>query len=373
MGRHGENIRHRQSDGRWEARYKVYHEEKEKYVYRSIYGHTYEEVKERLLLQKQNAKDIMLPDSRIEPDGITLFSQAAAEWLGYIKKNCKYSTYVKYSTVYETHLADTLGNCPLMEITDSRLRPVIPDNLSEHLQNSIYCIVNQILRYANNHYFLKVPVLTRMNAKPEKKSIETLSLAEQEKLFRILFTKMDKYKAAVSLSLYLGLRLGELCALKWTDIDYENMTMTVNHTVQRIAVTSGTVKTNLLETNPKSDCSKRIIPISYGILRLLERIQHNQSYIFGGKKPLEPRTMQYQFKRILKEAAVADRNFHVLRHTFATNCIENGIDVKSLSEILGHSDVKITLNRYVHPTMDTKRMQLEQLLNFYGQIRAHTF
>ncbi|MCI9386439.1 MAG: site-specific integrase [Lachnospiraceae bacterium] len=373
MGRHGENIRRRQNDGRWEGRYKVYHEEKGKYIYRSVYGHTYDEVKTKLLSEKQSIHTIQSGSRKDIINKNSLFSQTASEWLGDIREKCKYSTYVKYHTIYETHLANILGDCTLTEITDLKLRTEIPDHLSETLLRSIYFITNQILRYANSNYYMNIPLLTRINAKTDRKSVETLSLAEQEKLFDCLFTNMDRYKAAVSFSLYLGLRLGEICALKWSDIDFENNTVAVNHTVQRIAASAEHKKTNLLETCPKSDSSKRIIPISCDILHMLDKIQNNQTYIFGGNKALEPRTMQYQFKRILKEAQIADRNFHILRHTFATNCIENGIDVKSLSEILGHSDVRITLNRYVHPTMDAKRLQLEHLRCFYGQIHGQAF
>lgn len=368
MGRHGENIRHRKSDGRWEGRYKVYHEEKMRYVYRSVYGHTYNEVKEKLSVER-------LSDSN--PNGINqsaLFSQAANEWLGFIREKCKYSTYIKYDTVYRTHLATLLGDCPLIDISEIKLQAEIPDNLSENTQKSIYCVVNQILRYANIHYRIQIPALTRISTHAEKRSIETLSFAEQTKLVDCICTKMDRYKIAVSFSLCLGLRLGEICALKWTDIDIINKLMTINHTVQRISITALTdelTKTDLLETNPKSGCSKRILPIPDEILRMLDLIRSDQPYIFGGEKPLEPRTMQYQFKRILKEAMISDRNFHILRHTFATNCVEKGIDIKSLSEILGHSDVKITLNRYVHPTMDAKRLQLEQLIHFYSQIHEN--
>ena len=373
MGRHGENIRRRQSDGRWEGRYKVYHEEKGKYVYRSVYGHTYDEVKKKLLLEKQSVYTDESDCARNNTDEIALFSQTASEWLGDIRKKCKYSTYVKYLTIYQTHLENILGNCVLTEITDLKLRTEIPEHLSETLLRSIYFITKQILRYANSNYYINIPLLTRINVKTDRKSVETLSLAEQEKLFGCLFMNMDKYKAAVSFSLYLGLRLGEICALKWSDIDFENKTVAVNQTVQRIAAISGNKKTDLLETCPKSDSSRRIIPISCDILHMLDKLQNNQMYIFGGDKALEPRTMQYQFKQILKEARISDRNFHILRHTFATNCIENGIDVKSLSEILGHSDVKITLNRYVHPTMNAKRVQLELLRGFYGQIHGQDF
>lgn len=373
MGRHGENIRHRKSDGRWEGRYKVYHEEKMKYVYRSVYGHTYDEVKKRLSFEKLSAKRL----SGGCPDGFNhsaLFSQIASEWLNFIREKCKYSTYVKYDTLYRTHIAALLDDCPLIDITEIKLQAEIPDNLSENTQKSIYSVINQILRYANIHYRIQVPVVTRISARAEKKTVETLSLAEQTKLVECLCTNMDKYKIAVSFSLCLGLRLGEICALKWTDIDFANKIMTINHTVQRISITAltdETTKTDLLESNPKSDCSRRLLPISSEILCMLDKLHNDQLYIFGGEKPLEPRTMQYQFKKILREAMISDRNFHILRHTFATNCVEKGVDIKSLSEILGHSDVKITLNRYVHPTMDAKRLQLEQLIHFYSQIHEN--
>ena len=269
MGRHGENIRRRQSDGRWEGRYKVYNEEKGKYVYRSVYGHTYDEVKTKLLLEKQNIHTVVSGIGQNKTDKNALFSQTAFEWLGDIRKKNKYSTYVKYLTIYETHLASILGDCSLAEITELKLRTEIPEHLSETLLRSIYFITNQILRYANSNYYVNVPLLTRMTARTDRKSVETLSLAEQEKLFDCLFTNMDKYKAAISFSLYLGLRLGEICALKWTDIDFENKTVTINHTVQRIAVMNEKNKTNLLETCPKSDCSKRVIPISCDILYIL--------------------------------------------------------------------------------------------------------
>lgn len=372
MGRHGENIRHRKDDDRWEGRYKVYHEEKKRYVYRSVYGHTYNEVKEKLSIERLAARNILYssPDKK---NNAVLFSRIADEWLGYIKKKCKYSTYIKYSTIYRTHVSELLGDCLLPDVTDTKLQAEIPEHLSESIQKSIYCIVNQVLRYTNSHYYTKIPPLTRTAARTDKRSIETLSISEQTRLLNCLYTNTDKYKIATSIALYLGLRLGEICALKWSDIDSSNMTLTINHTVQRITradLSEETAKTDLLESDPKSDCSKRIIPISCTILKMLDRVSSDQPYVFGTERPLEPRTMQYQFKRILRESEVDERNFHILRHTFATNCVEKGIDIKSLSEILGHSDVKITLNRYVHPTMDAKRLQLEQLIHFYDQIHS---
>ena len=108
--------------------------------------------------------------------------------------------------------------------------------------------------------------------------------------------------------------------------------------------------------------------MSETVLDVFTNLQNGKEYIFGGDKPLEPRTIQYRFKRILKDAKLPDKNFHILRHTFSTNCIEGGTDVKSLSEMLGHSNVQITLNRYVHPSMDTKRQHMNELSRFYGQL-----
>ncbi len=127
-------------------------------------------------------------------------------------------------------------------------------------------------------------------------------------------------------------------------------------------------KTVLMETEPKCEYSKREIPLSSAVVDFISKFWNDREYILGGDKPLEPRTMQYRFKKILEEAGLSDKNFHILRHTFSTNCIEGGTDVKSLSEMLGHSDVQITLDRYVHPSMDTKRRYMDSLSGFYGQI-----
>ena len=211
-------------------------------------------------------------------------------------------------------------------------------------------------------------MLERPAVKTRKKTIGTFSRTEQALLLESIYRQMDKFMAEVLLCLYTGLRLGELCALRWEDIDFEGKTLTVNRTVQRIAVPGHMTKTILLETPPKSESSKRTIPLTPELLQILSQFKGKNPYVFGGEKPLDPRTMQYRFKKILKEAGIESRTFHTLRHTFATNCVENGTDVKALSELLGHSDVKITLNRYVHPTMDSKRKQIGALSDFYGQI-----
>lgn len=174
----------------------------------------------------------------------------------------------------------------------------------------------------------------------------------------------------------MGLRLGEVCALKWEDIDMRCRTLHVNRTVQRLrtdtacdessdSTLSAKKKTILYVTAPKTSNSIREIPIPDFIFQRLsafhDNITDDDSYILCGKVPMEPRRYQYRFRSYMKQAGIEYTHFHALRHTFATNCISSGADAKSVSEILGHSNVNITLNRYVHPNMETKRSAINSI------------
>jgi len=373
MARHGENIRKRK-DGRWEGRYQDYHKEKEKCIYRSVYGRSYEEVKEKLAIQRNfSGKPLQKDSGQIPSHGLCmengiLFTDITEEWLELVRQTKKPSTYVKYSVVYQNHLKGTFRDVFLSEITEAAVTGKLSDSLSDSLLKSIYCVLNQSLKFASRRYVLSVPILKKPASRMPNKTVTALTRKEQAKLFPVLYQKTDSFKMAVILCLYTGLRLGELCALRWSDIDWENQILTVNRTVQRLPVKNQNTKTALLETAPKSSYSRRELPLSAAVLKILSHFRNNKQYIFGGDTSMDPRRMQRHFKKILKEAGLSDKNFHILRHTFATNCIEEGTDVKSLSEMLGHSDVGITLNRYVHPTMNTKRKHIDILTTFYGQI-----
>lgn len=398
MARHGENIRKRK-DGRWEGRYLVYSEEKGKRLYRSVYGRTYEAAKEKLTMKKislMETRGMHTGNAAAEKEGAgngsgkksglegqtqpenLMFSELAAGWLGEVRQTRKASTYVKYSMVYRVHLEPVLREVKasgIQDALDALGREKIFDHLSESIRKSICCVLNQIVKFASRQHqitILTIPVWDKL-VFPEKKGnkpVEVLSWKEQAGLLPILFQKTDKAKMAVLLCLHTGLRLGELCALKWKDIDFGNRMVSVNQTVQRLYREGGKTKTVLLETEPKSEYSRREIPLPVMILELFTKIRHEGNYVFGKDKPMEPRTLQNHFKRLLKKAGLKHKNFHALRHTFATNCIESGADIKSLSEILGHSDVQISLNRYVHPSMDSKRKYLDGLSRFYGQIQG---
>ncbi len=380
MGRHGENIRKR-NDGRWEARYTVYDREKGKRVCHSVYGHTYEEVKGK------RAAAAMAPgprsgrpsaDAKGQGCGLfqdMLFGTAAEGWLSLIRSRQKPSTYEKYSIIYHTHLEGALGKTALGEITEEFVKEKLPcRDASDSLKKSVYCVLNRILEHASGQCHATLPKIRRPVSSVRRKAVEAFTKTEQAKLLSATYHEMDRFKMAVLLCLFTGLRLGELCALKWSDIDFENKTLAVKRTVQRLHAEGHSTKTVLVETEPKSARSKREIPLQDDMAALLLDFQNGREYIFGGDRPLEPRTMQNHYKKILEEAGISYRNFHTIRHTYATNCIEGGSDVKSLSEMLGHSNVRITLDYYVHPSMDTKRRYADRLCDFYaaihGQVRG---
>ncbi len=373
MPRHGSNIR-RRIDGRWEGRYKSLQTDNS-YKYKSVYGKTCREVKEKLeKIKVQNNQFIYetsLSNKRYK-EVLECFGEVSLKWLENIKEIRKYSTYIKYRSIYEKHIKDTIGCAYIYEITNEFInekifRKSMEIKYSNNLKHSIIAIINQILKYASENYKYPAVQLVNKSVKDKGKKIEIINRTDQAALVRYLYRETDLSKAGILLCIFTGLRLGEVCSLKWEDIDFEQKIIYVRRTVQRIAVGECQTRTALVVTEPKSIFSVREIPISEETAQILKKIRHGEEYVIGGKNPLEPRTYQNRFKRYLKEITVRNYNFHALRHTFATNCIDNAMDVKSLSEILGHANVQITLNRYVHPTMDAKRRQISVLDSVYGQ------
>lgn len=372
MPRRGENIRKR-TDGRWEGRYAVYIPGKGRQQI-SIYGKTYGEVKQKkqTAVEAENSgmRKYTGSENRYQKQEIH-FERALKGWLAKIEKTKKPSTYIKYRNIYTTYLEDMLTGIPVNEMASDYFQNMLIDKMagcSESIKKSIYSVLTGTLNYSMENYHTLPIHLKRAPSSRSGKKLDVYTQEEQMIFLRYLYADMSVTKMGIILCLSTGLRLGEICALKWEDIDFQKKVLNVNHTVQRMAIGNQKKKTALCEGMPKTDCSRREVPLSDEMLQLLSKFAHPDKYVLNNKKPLEPRTYQYQFRRYQQEAGIAYRNFHVLRHTFATNCIENGVDVKSLSEILGHSDVHITLNKYVHPTLDTKRQHMNTISSIYGQI-----
>ena len=173
----------------------------------------------------------------------------------------------------------------------------------------------------------------------------------------------------ILIAFYTGIRIGELCALKFKDISFETNTILIDKTMQRIQNFKGDKnKTEILISSPKSECSLREIPIPRFILDLIlvNGLYKKDAYLLTGEvdRFIEPRTLENKFHKIADICNIENVTFHMIRHTFASNCIEAGVDAKSLSEILGHSSVNITLNRYVHSSMETKKKNMEKLYSY---------
>lgn len=372
MPRKGENIRKR-NDGRWEGRYFTTDYRSGKKQYHSLYAHSYKEVKEKLLLIKNSILNSEEAVSSYENTNAfsseKTFGEITALWLSDIQKKKKYSTFAKYDSIYSKHLFQELGNVSMTQINQEMINHLISDQeiKSESIIRSVYCVINQVVGFANRNYCCNIAPVQREKNSFQIKPVEILKRSEQIKLFEVLSKNTDLNKLGIIMCLSTGLRLGEVCSLKWDDIDINNRLLYVNRTVQRVAVKGQNTKTILMESDPKSVFSKRVIPLPDELIQLLLQFKSDDEYVISKTKPTEPRTYQNRFQQFLKQGGIVPYNFHVLRHTFATNCIDSGADIKSLSEILGHSNVNITLNRYVHPSVETKRMHLNALSSIYGQ------
>ena len=242
-----------------------------------------------------------------------------------------------------------------------------PTPLSESNIRTILMIVNHSLEFAYHRQMLRESFHIKPCLSKSRPIVRVFSTEEQSRLEKYVYRNKDSYSLAVLLALYSGIRIGELCALKWKDIDFDNDSVKITKTIQRLkSAPAAEGKTELVVSSPKSRSSRRIIPLPKFVMEYLYDFQTLRSdkelFLIGGKAlPCEPRTLQYAYKRILKKCEIRYLNFHCLRHTFATRCVTIGWDVKTLSEILGHSDIKVTMDYYFHSSFEYKRSQMNKL------------
>ncbi|WP_443596312.1 tyrosine-type recombinase/integrase [Agathobacter sp.] len=372
MSKKGENI-YKRKDGRWEGRYIRLYDENGKAKYGYVYGKNYSDVKQRLLEKKAYSGSQADMDSKCS----ALYSEVLDAWLQSTRINIKESSYARYSHLIDTHIRSQLGKYQISKISTQLIEGFIEnllscgrvDNnggLSAKTVTDILTIVKSTIDYARYNNLVVSCNLSKLTIKKKDKEMRVLCQSEQDALIRVLIADMDLYKFGVLLSLYTGIRIGELCALQWEDLSITNSTLKVRKTMQRIQETNigASSKTKIIITEPKSDCSIRDIPLPSFLVEIARQFRdHPEAYILSGErgKYIEPRTMQNRFKTYVKESGISDANFHSLRHTFATRCVEVGFELKSLSEVLGHSNVNITLNRYVHSSFELKYSNMNKL------------
>lgn len=306
-------------------------------------------------------------------------TDVSTEWLNMKKLTVKQSTFSRYYSVVKTEILPELGYIRLKEVNSSIVNSFTGRKLAGDVENDkpplagktvrdICSILKSIIQYGEKEYHTGPLAENTVLPKARREIIETLNETELKNLTNYLLAHQEEAKhAGLLLCLYSGMRIGEICALRWKDIDLKQGVIYIRHTIQRISVPDEkcTRRTRIIIDEPKTQNSMRIIPISKQIYPIIEKLHDTteESFFFltNSEKFIEPRNYQYFFKKILRKTEIRNVNFHILRHTFATRCVEVGMDVKTLSEILGHANTTITLNYYVHSSLEAKKKQIDMI------------
>lgn len=347
-------------DGRYMGKFIVGYDDKGKAQYQYVYGKTYSEAESKVLIGQEVA-------SRYLTNKCITVGKVYAEWLNAVVNRVKESTLANYKAKFEKHILPVFGDIPCADLSAGRFNEYINKKLADGLSASyvrdIITVFKVMLSYAQEEYGFKLSLKNVVLPKVERKQIERISDAEQKKLTDYLKANMSPTAFGILLSLCMGLRIGELCGLKWEDVDFQHKILHIRRTVQRIASANGNRKTKIVISAPKSATSFRDIAIPDFLIQYFRMFRDKADFFIlsASEKPVEPRTMQYRYKKILQATEIGNHNYHKLRHTFATNCAEHGFDVKTLSTVLGHSSVNLTLNRYVHPDVVYQRRMINSM------------
>lgn len=365
MARHGENI-YKRKDGRYEGRYIIGRTKKGKTRFGYVYAHTFVEAR-RLLVQRK--AELLSQTGCARRVRWGTFSEWVTYWMeSEMRDHVKVSTYQAYMRQINRHLLPSLGWCELTQVTPGMIRSLVDgmreDGLSAATVRSAYRLLAAAMRYALEEGAIAENPCRKIRLQQDEVAEQrVLTRTEQERLRGAAFSVNDM---PVLVSLYTGMRLGEVCALKWTDVDWEQRTVTVRRTVQRVAQESKKDrKTALITGTPKSAHAHRVLPLPAFLLHKLRAAFEQRGkteYIFSAtESAAEPRTVQRRLKRLTNRLEMPGVHFHTLRHTFATRLLEMGVDVKTVSTLLGHASAKTTLDFYAHSLIEHQREAVERL------------
>lgn len=297
-------------------------------------------------------------------------NQITEEWKEEKKKYVKKSTYAAYQLLIQNHIKPYFGN--LYEVNEEKVQQFVLDKLdaglSEKTIRDIIIVLKMILKFGiKNGYLEYVQIDAKFPSKQEKKDLDVLSKADQKKFMEHLRNNFTFKNLGIFICLSTGMRIGEICGLRWCDVDTVEGVIKVRHTLQRIYIIEGETRhTELLLDTPKTANSVRDIPMSSELLKMLKSLNKvvNENYyvISNDIKPIEPRTYRNYYKKLCRQLDIPELKFHGLRHSFATRCIESKADYKTVSVLLGHSNISTTLNLYVHPNKEQKKKTIDKML-----------
>ena len=297
------------------------------------------------------------------------FEQVAELWLIEKKHFVKKSTHAAYTLTIKKHLIPYFYKTK--DVTEEKVQQFVFNKLNSGLSRKsvkdMLVVLKMVLKYGvKNAYMKHHHIDVRFPTERERNEVEVLTLKNQQRIMKHLRENFSFMNLGIYICLCSGLRIGEICALKWKDIDMSSGQIKVSKTLQRIYVINGTEShTELIVDTAKTINSMRSIPIAkdlLDIIRPLKRLVGNDSYVLTNTpNPIEPRAYRNYYNRLLRQLEVPKLKFHGLRHSFATRCIESKCDYKTLSVLLGHSKISTTLDLYVHPNLEQKQRCVEQM------------
>ena len=283
----------------------------------------------------------------------------------YVKK----STYSAYLLLLENHISPYFGELEDIEekdVQDFALNK-LTSGLSTKTVKDLIIVIKMILKFAYKNKFLEYKEIDiKFPTESDTRDLEVMSIADHKKLLKYVQENFTFKNLGIYICLSTGMRIGELCGLQWCDIDIDNGIIKVRKTVQRIYVVEKDRRhTEILIDSPKTKNSIRDIPMTNKLIKLikpLKKIVNNKFFVLtNDEKPTEPRTFRSYYQKLIKKLGLPNLKFHGLRHSFATRCIESKCDYKTVSVILGHSNISTTLNLYVHPNMEQKKKCVDQM------------
>ena len=376
MAKRGENIRKRK-DGRWEGRYIKGRKSNRTAIWGYIYGHSYNEVKEKLTIKKMEVQQFAL-----NVDNPT-FSELSLTWESSIFLGVKSSTAAHYHYTLQHYILPVLGPYRVQalneRILESSLLEIIAPvdqnrkTLGNAMSKECLTLVRRICRYAVHLHIMRPVEIDLRLPTVNSSNTSVLNNMEQKSVCAFVRSSPTPRRLGMLLMMQMGLRIGEVCGLQWGDFDLKLGILKINRTVCRISCGNG--HTKVVIQTPKTCTSRREIPIPRQLLVILKKLRGNTSnstwFLSGNEsKPTEPRCYRKSIKAYLKQATVRQVRPHALRHTFATTCLQAGCDVKTLSELLGHANANITLQRYVHSDLTRKRREMNRIFSHQVSMRG---
>lgn len=365
MSKRGSNI-YKRTDGRYEGRIKLGYDENKKMKYKYVYGKTLSEVKDKMelsyTLKKPEAKAFIRLTVR----------EICLEWLEIKRLTVKSSTFANYCRLLKNHIYPLLGEQVYCLLSKKQVTSFVSEllsngradgqgGLSAKTAKDVIIVLKSISAYAHREYGLENICEDIQSPKVRSTELKVLSDNEIRRLSLYLKHHLDLTNLSILICLYTGIRIGEMCGLKWENVNLQEGFFVVNKTVQRVSING---ESKIVVDVPKTEGSVRTVFMPDFLTNIMSDFKRSPSiYVLSGLNvPKEPRVLQYRFKKVLKDCGIKDIPFHALRHTYASVCIKKGFDPKALSELLGHSNVKLTLDRYVHSSDEIKKNYVSSLL-----------